>query len=440
MLACLMRASLGCLLLVLICPRPVAVAALSESGVGRWIWDETTRDRQVCRLVREFELPGDAGVESAILRITADNSYRLFLDGQFIGQGGDWRVLIEYDVTRLLGPGAHVLAVEAVNDFDVAGLLAGLRVMLTDGSPIEIATDGSWVIAPEGAEDWRTPSRRRGEWKHAVEMEHFGSSANPQIYRAPVSLPEAPSLWQKRWFQVTVIVLGAAGLAVGLALFALLILKSQAARVVRRERERIAADLHDGLGGGLTQLILLGDAARRELAADPDSAGRLDRLCDQARALAGGMNETIWLINSRRDTVRDLASYLVRYAEGFFRESTIRCRFEIADDLPDATCDLGVRRNLFLAAKEALNNALRHSGASEVRVGVEHRRGLLRIQIRDDGRGFDPAVGRAGEGLRNLTLRAREAGGRCVVESVPGTGTVVELSAPTAPRPRIGRD
>ena len=424
--------------LLSVCTSGVVAAELSQAGVGAWIWDETMRDRQECRFARHFEIPAGSEVASAVLRITADNSYQVFLDGQFIGQGGDWRVLIEYDVTRLLGPGAHVLAVSAVNDFDVAGLLAGLRIRSKDGTQLAIASDESWELAPAGAEDWRMPVRKQGEWRKAKVFEHSGAVPNPQVYRAPVSVPEPPSLWQKRWFQATVIAFGVAGAFAGLVLSALLVLKSQAARVVRRERARIAADLHDGLGGGLTQLILLGEAARRDSASDPASADRMARLCDQARALAGGMNETIWLINSQRDTVRDLASYLVRYAESFFRESPIRCRFDTGEDLPDAPCDLGVRRNVFLAVKEALNNALRHSGASEVHLRVEHRRGSLRIEIRDDGHGFDSAGVRAGEGLRNLALRAREAGGRCTVDSAPGRGTTVEFLLPLAARTRLG--
>lgn len=433
-----MRVLVLWLTLLSACSSGLVAATLSDAGVGAWIWDETTMDRQECRFVRQFEIPEGAEVDSAVLRITADNSYRLFLDGQFIGQGGDWRVLIEYDVTRLLGTGPHVLAVSAVNDFDVAGLLAGLRITLKDGGSIEIASDESWEIAPEGLENWKTPVARRGAWRRSRVLEHYGSSPNPQVYRAPVTEREQPSLWQKRWFQVTVIAAGAVGGAVAFVLSALLVLKSQAARVVRRERARIAADLHDGLGGGLTQLVLLGEAARRDGAAGGAVADRLGRLCDQARALAGGMNETVWLINSQRDTVRDLASYLVRYAEAFFRDAPLRCRFDIDENLPDAHCDLGVRRNLFLAVKEALNNALRHSGANEVVLRIQSRRGALLIAIRDDGRGFVPGAAPGGEGLRNLSSRAREAGARFALESAPGQGTSVEFIVPLATRSRLG--
>ena len=425
--------------------RAQAAPATSELhpvvGVGDWIWSATTTDRQECRFVREFEVPAGARVTSAVLRITADNSYHVFLDGAPIGQGGDWRVLIEYELARLLAPGRHVLAVHAVNDFDIAGLLAGLRIRLDDGREIGVPTDPTWRIAPADAKGWPAfpPRRLSPAGPAAPIVKTFDTNSRPQTYRAPPSLPLPVSLWEKRWFQISLIVLALAGLVAGLVLGALLLLKTQAERIVRRERARIAADLHDNLGGGLTQLIYLGEAARRGSPSGPGNDAPLARLCDQARELARGMNETVWLINSSRDTVRDLAHYLVRHAETFFRDTPVRCRFAIDDDLPPAPCDLGVRRNLFLAVKEALTNVLRHSGASEVELRVEWRREVLRVVVRDDGRGFDLATARGGEGLGNFPRRIREAGGRMTLRSRVGAGTTLEFIVPLAARSRLGR-
>ena len=407
-----------------------------EAGVGDWIWAGTMRDRQECRFVREFEIPARARVESAIVRITADNSYRLFLDGQPIGQGGDWRVLIAYDITRLLPPGHHVLAVSAVNDFDIAGLLAGLRIRLGDGTTLEIPSDSSWEIAPEGVEPWQTPPPRHGPWPPARVVKSVDPDWHPQVYQAPASLPVPVSLWQRRWFQVALILGGVTGLIAGAILSAMLLLKTQAERVVRRERARIAGDLHDNLGGGLTHLVLLGETSRR--AAAGEAAEKLERLGEQARELMRGMNETVWLINSQRDTVRDLASFLARQADAFFRDTAILCRLEVDADLPPAPCDLGVRRNLLLAVKEVMNNILRHSQAAHAELRIEWRREVLRIVIRDDGCGFDPAAEHAGDGLRNLRLRAQEAGGRFTVRSRRGEGSEFEFVVPVAARTRLG--
>ena len=401
-----------------------------ESQVGDWIWTDATQDRQECRFARVIELPAGNPVESALLRITADNFYRVYLDGHFIGQGSDWRVLTEYDITQLLTRGRQVLAVSVVNDFDFGGLLAGLRIRLHDGREIEIPTDASWDLVSENAPGWPLP-KLEATAKKARVIRRFDTWMRPRVYEAPVSVPEVRSFWQQRWFQVSLVAASAAAMLGGLFVSGMLLLKLQSERVIRRERARIASDLHDNLGGGLTQLVLLGEAVRRELG---DGAGRsgekLKRLCEQARGMGRNMKETVWLINSQRDTVGELASYLARHAETFFRDTPIRCRFAIDEDLPEIACGLGVRRNLLLGVKEAFNNALRHSGASEVELIVGRRRGVLRIVVRDNGTGFEPGAVPPGEGLRNLELRAREAGGELALRSRPGEGTSVEFLIP----------
>lgn len=421
-----------CILTILLGSPSMAGDLHSGLWVGEWIWDDTTQDRQECRFVRVIDMPAGNKVESALLRITADNFYSVYLDGQFVGQGSDWRgALTEYDITRLLEPGRrHVLAVGAVNDFEFAGLLAGLRIRLSDGREIEIPTDTSWQVVPETTPSWPLP-KLDATWKKARIVRPFEPWLRPRIYQAPVSIPVVRSFWQQPWFQVSLIAVSTAATLGALFLSGMLLLKRQSERVIRRERARIASDLHDNLGGGLTQMVLLGEAVRRELGDDAGTSGdKLKRLCEQARAMGRNMKETIWLINSRRDTLGELASYLVRYAETFFRDTPVRCRFAIDENLPDVCCGLGVRRNLLLGVKEAFNNALRHAGATEVELIVERRRGLLRIVIRDNGTGFDAKTIRPGEGLRNLELRAHEAGGQLALRSRPGEGTAVEFLIP----------
>jgi len=426
------------LVLVSVCCSATAEGLHREFQVGDWIWTDSTKPRQECRFVRLIDVTAGHQIKSALLRITADNFYRVYLDGHFIGQGSDWRALTEYDLTRLLSGGRHVLAVSVVNDFDFAGLVAGLRITFDNGDEIKIGTDPAWQIVPEDAPSWPTP-KLDPSWKTARVVRRFETwGVRPRIYEAPVSVPMPESFWQKRWFQTSLIAASAGAILCGLFLAALLLLKVQAERVVRRERARIANDLHDNLGGGLTQLVLLGEAIRRELGEKEGFSGeKLKRLCEQARLMGRNMKETVWLINSQRDTLSDLASYLVRYGETFFLDSPIRCRFAIDEDLPSSPCGLGVRRNLLLGVKEAFNNVLRHSGATEVELSIERRRGSLRVAVRDNGAGFDPKVILRGEGLRNLELRAREAGGNLTFLSIPGEGTLLEFLIPLSPQPRL---
>ncbi|WP_348215097.1 ATP-binding protein [Luteolibacter sp.] len=414
---------------------PGAVSAApaldANYGVGSWIWDHQTYDRQECRFWKSFEIPRGVSVKSATLRITADNFYFVFLDGQPVGQGADWRVLIEYDLSQLLESGTHVLAVDVSNDFDVAGLLVGLHINLADGSVIEIASDDTWKIAPRNVTDWKQRTRAPAEWPSAKVLYPFRPEDNKQIYQAPVSQPVVISFWQRRWFQISTIILCVLAAACSLFLFSRLILKSRMERMVRRERARIAADLHDSLGGGLTQLVILGDASKRVISNGSVAVDTLDRLCDQTRNLVRGMNEAVWLINSQRDNLRDFASYLGKHAELFFHDTPVRCRFEIEKNLPALPCDISVRRNLFLAVKEAFTNVLRHSGATEVRLGVRQERNGIRIIISDNGRGFDPsAVDGEGNGLANMKHRAAEVAGTFGIQRGEEGGCTVTLGAP----------
>jgi signal transduction histidine kinase len=143
------------------------------------------------------------------------------------------------------------------------------------------------------------------------------------------------------------------------------------------------------------------------------------------------MNQVIWAINSERDTVRDFASYVCKYAETFLRPTAIRCRFDLEEEMPDFPCDLEVRRNVFLAVKEALHNAVRHSGAGELVLRIHSRKGGIVVMIEDNGKGFDPArEEQVGNGLSNMRKRAREAGAICQITSRPGAGCCVVLTVP----------
>ena len=406
-------------------------------GVGSWIWDRETHNQQECRFWRSFEIPKSVFVQSAILRITADNNYRLFLDGREIGRGSDWRIITEYDLRLLLEPGPHVLGVLAFNDFDIAGVSLGLRVRLTDGSVIEVGSDETWRVVPPGVGDgWVKRTQVPATWPGATVVGAFGTrywGSRFKVEKLPLLRPAIISFWQTGWFQLTLASLCLVFIGACLYLTGRLMMQTQAQQVMHRERARIARDLHDNLSAELTRLVLLGETTQSELPAESGTRLHLSQICERTRGLLRAMNETIWVVNSQRDTLRDFASYVCKYAETFLQSTPIRCRFDVEPDLPATPCDVGVRRNLFLAVKEALNNALRHSGASEVFVRI-HREGPgVVVCIEDDGNGFDPAsADRERNGLQNMAQRAAEAGGSCSILSMPGAGCRVEFKVPLA--------
>jgi signal transduction histidine kinase len=151
---------------------------------------------------------------------------------------------------------------------------------------------------------------------------------------------------------------------------------------------------------------------------------RSARIAQRAQVLAATTDEIVWTLNPRNDSLRDLAGYLSDFAQSFLRASPARCRLDVTEALPEAPVSAGARHNLLLAFKEALNNAVKHSGATEVWVRIQAAPGMLRVAVEDNGRGFGtgPEAGK-GDGLVNMRERLAAVGGRTEITSVPGKGT-----------------
>jgi len=147
------------------------------------------------------------------------------------------------------------------------------------------------------------------------------------------------------------------------------------------------------------------------------------------------MGEVVWAVNPEHDTFDSLANYLSHFAQNFLRAAGIRCRIEVPLSLPTRPLSAEVRHGLFLAFKEALNNVVKHSGATEVRIALVPGESGFELTVQDNGRGFTEAIvaaqtsgenpGRSlpGNGLANMQSRLLEIGGACEIHSEPGAGT-----------------
>ena len=199
-------------------------------------------------------------------------------------------------------------------------------------------------------------------------------------------------------------------------------------RVVEQERARVAQDLHDELGAGITEMGILGALARNPEIPTTEKESYLDRLTESARTLVTGLDEIVWAINPQYDSLASLATYFSFFAERFLSLGGIMCRLRIADELPDFPLDSHVRHDVFLAFKEALNNIVRHSGATEVNLEIKVEQRELRIVIHDNGRGFQqPGNSPGSDGIAGMHRRLLQLGGYCRIASEPGQGTLVEF-------------
>jgi len=413
-------------------PPPIAIES-STNGLGSWIWASHTTDRQTCRLWRSIEIPATATVTHAELRMTVDNEFVLFLDGRNLGRGGEWNELFDFNLTYLLAPGPHVLAVEAYNDSDYAGLILGMEVDLSDGRRIDIKSDDNWRVVPNTEKHWETATRSSEKWPRATVIGPLGTKpwwlephrVNTMELLLPIKVP----FWRTGWFQISVLAVCGAAILVSLRLVGQLAIHRRERWLLQKERGRIARDIHDDVGSRLTQLVLHGEVAQSELPPESATRQQIDQICQEAREVLSTMDEILWGLNPKRDTYRDFTSYICGYAQGFLKSTEIQCLFDVAPQTASVVLELPFRRALLMAVKESLNNAVKHSGATEIMLRMACEGQTLAVILSDNGRGFDPARAKPGRnGLANMAQRLEEVGGSCRVTSRPGQGCRTELS------------
>lgn len=252
-----------------------------------------------------------------------------------------------------------------------------------------------------------------------------------------VAITIPPFLWERAWFIPACWAVGL-GTLVGAVLILLRqrikrqieLLKQQ--HLVERERTRIAKDLHDDLGGSLTEINMLADTLTGMGRAGEASPEAARQIIQKSNRLVRALDEIVWAVNPKHDSLRSLADYLAGYAQEFFGAAGVRFRQDIQRVLPEIPLTPEQRHDIFLAAKEALTNVVRHSGASEARLGLKVLEGpRLLIVVEDKGCGFDPATSSPdGDGLVNMRERLTAMGGACRITSRIGAGTMVELELP----------
>ncbi len=202
-----------------------------------------------------------------------------------------------------------------------------------------------------------------------------------------------------------------------------LVLEKQAE--LENERTRIAADMHDDLGSGLTRITYLSQMAMQN-----DTQNNLQKIKKTASELVGNMSELIWVMKQENNTLEDLATYIKSYAVEYFENNNIGVSIAIPDSFDGVMVNGNARRNLFLSVKESLHNIVKHAQASQVNIEIsmdEH----LKICIRDNGIGMTqntPQKTVGGNGLRNMRSRIESMGG--TIEITTNNGTQISFKIP----------
>ncbi len=208
-----------------------------------------------------------------------------------------------------------------------------------------------------------------------------------------------------------------------------LLLKHQ--RELENERNRIAAEMHDDLGGGLTLIKHLGRMVKRKIDKDPESQVLVEKIVNNSSTLISNMSEIIWAMNTDNDSLQGLIEYATRYGQGYTKNFDLDFIVENKMEDKERLIKSKFRRNVFLVVKECLHNIAKHAGAKTVRMVFSNGEGdRLNIMISDDGIGIDENIVSSGNGLRNMKMRIEDVGGNFEIRNNNGTHARISVPLP----------
>ncbi|MEI6239136.1 MAG: sensor histidine kinase [Planctomycetia bacterium] len=344
-------------------------------------------------------------------------------------------------VVRLPGPPVrHALA---LIDDDPRGLggwitTSTISPAVTPGDDLLVEWSELYAVGVGDAYSVTYDDLPPGEYRFRIsECSALGVPQSPE-YTAVIEVP--PPVWARPWFWAASAAGGTGLVALGIRQVARQRMQRQLAaaeqqRMLAADRMRIAQDLHDDLGANLTRIGMLSDLVRSPAITPDESRRFLDQIFDNAMGLAKHLNEIVWAISPHNDALEPFSAYLCKYAQDFVASSGGCCRIDLPPRLPDVPLPSNVRHNLFLAAKEALHNAVKHARATTITLRLAVVDNRLRILVEDDGDGMPAEAARgssSGKGLANMQRRMQQVGGTYSCESQPGKGTSIQLSVPVS--------
>jgi signal transduction histidine kinase len=195
----------------------------------------------------------------------------------------------------------------------------------------------------------------------------------------------------------------------------------------QEERNRISADMHDDLGAGMTTIRLYSELAKGRIGDTP--IPEIEKISSSANELLNKMNAIIWSMSSSNDSLGNMVAYIRSYSLEYFEDTGVNCRITIPENLPNIVVSGEIRRNVFLVVKEALNNVLKHSGATEVTITLERVPDGLKLFIQDNGKGIDfEKLRQFGNGLKNMKKRMDDINISFTIENK--NGTLITLHRP----------
>ena len=176
---------------------------------------------------------------------------------------------------------------------------------------------------------------------------------------------------------------------------------------LQQVRNRIATDLHDDIGSTLTNISILTELSKRNRKEPEKAEAYLDRISEEIDASGQALDDIIWSVNTKNDTLHETAARMRRYAAELFDARNIRYELKMDPLIAEKKIMMEQRRDLFLIFKESLNNIQKHAAASAVSISLFIEKENIKLIINDDGKGFDTTKPTHRNGIKNIEERVK---------------------------------
>ncbi|GAB3318771.1 hypothetical protein GCM10027299_10660 [Larkinella ripae] len=259
---------------------------------------------------------------------------------------------------------------------------------------------------------------------YTLRLKAADSFGNWSRQPAPLSITVLPAYYETWWFR-SLVVLVIAGALYGLYRYRV----NQLLRV-ERIRNRISADLHDEIGSSLSGIGILGAIAKQNLPTGHPSGSMVERIVTETRQISSSLDDIVWSINPHNDEISNLMARMNRYAAELFEASNIAYAITVPDSVDHLRLSMEKRQDFYLIFKEAVSNLVKHAQATEahLKIGLAHDQ--LRLEVIDNGVGFDATAETNRHGLRNMRTRTQNLHGKLSIQTAPSQGTHLRLDFP----------
>jgi ligand-binding sensor domain-containing protein/two-component sensor histidine kinase len=237
---------------------------------------------------------------------------------------------------------------------------------------------------------------------------------------AEVTLIIKPLYWQTTWFRILAVLI-----FIGI-LYYLFTLRYKGLLEIEKLKTKIAADLHDNVGAGLTEISILSELTSSIVKAGPGGPIKnLDTISEKSRALVDSMSDIVWVVNPKRDSLYDLILRLKDSYSDTFSVMGIAFKTNNLEEFSSIKLPMDYKQNLYLIFKEALNNSIKHSKCKQIAVEARIEKEEIELKLTDDGSGFDVDTVSRGNGIMNIKNRAKMIGGNIELSSSKEGTTLV---------------